>query len=35
MIMNRPTADLPADLRNFDAFYVGCNHLQQMAEAAE
>lgn len=35
IIMNRKTVDLPNDLRNFDAFLVGCNHLAQMAEAAE
>ena len=35
IIMNRKTVDLPNDLRNFDAFLVGCNHLVHMAEAAE
>ncbi len=35
MITNRPCVDLPADLRNFDSFLVGCNHLAQLAEAAE
>ena len=35
MIMNRQTVDLPSDLRNFDSFLIGCNHLASMAEAAE
>ena len=35
MIMNRQTVDLPGDLRNFDSFLVGCNHLARLAEAAE
>ncbi len=35
LITNRQTVDLTSDLRNFDAFFVGCNHLVEMAEAAE
>ncbi len=35
MILNRPSVGLPAKLRNFDAFAVGCNHLAQLAQAAE
>ena len=35
IITNRATVDLPADLRNFDSFLIGCNHLVQMAQAAE
>ena len=26
-IVNRKTHNLPKDLRNFDAFYIGCNHV--------
>ena len=35
MITNRKTADLPGELRNFDAFAIGCNHLARRAQAAE
>ena len=34
-ILNRKAVDLPANLRNFDAFQVGCNHLVKLAQAAE
>lgn len=35
MVSNRKLANLPDDLRNFDAFYVGCNHVSGLAQAAE
>jgi phosphonoacetate hydrolase len=35
IITNRKTVGLSANLRNFDAFAIGCNHLAAMAEAAE
>ncbi len=31
MIFNRKTRSLPGNLRNFDAFFVGCNHLEPQA----
>ncbi len=34
-ITNRKIVDLTKDLRNFDAFSVGCNHLAAIARAAE
>jgi phosphonoacetate hydrolase len=35
IITNRKAAGLSGDLRNFDAFAIGCNHLSVLAEAAE
>jgi phosphonoacetate hydrolase len=35
ILTNRKLVDLDAPLRNFDAFFIGCNHLLAMAEAAE
>jgi phosphonoacetate hydrolase len=35
IITNRKARDLPRNLRNFDAFAIGCNHLAAVAEAAE
>lgn len=34
-ITNRKIVNRHGDLRNFDAFFVGCNNLQMMAQAAE
>ncbi|MGI9405660.1 MAG: phosphonoacetate hydrolase, partial [Hyphomicrobiaceae bacterium] len=35
IILNRKAVDLPADLRNFDAFFIGCTQAAKLAEAAE
>jgi phosphonoacetate hydrolase len=35
IITNRKIVDLPGSLRNFDAFFVGCNHLAALPKAAE
>jgi len=35
IITNRKAVSLSGNLRNFDAFAIGCNHLAAMAEAAE
>ena len=35
MIINRKVQGLPQNLRNFDAFFVGCNNLAASVEAAE
>jgi len=29
IILNRRSVNLKADLRNFDAFYIGCNHVAE------
>ena len=35
IVSNRKLVNLPADLRNFDSFYIGCNHVSGLAQAAE
>ncbi|MEM7428363.1 MAG: phosphonoacetate hydrolase [Pseudomonadota bacterium] len=35
IVSNRKLANLPEDLRNFDAFFIGCNHVAGLAQAAE
>jgi phosphonoacetate hydrolase len=35
IITNRRAKDLAGTLRNYDAFYIGCNRLETLAEAAE
>ncbi len=35
IILNRKAADLPSNLRNFDAFYIGCSQAAKLAQAAE
>ncbi len=35
IILNRKAVDLPANLRNFDAFFIGCTCAAKLAEAAE
>lgn len=35
IITNRRAKDLTGTLRNFDAFHIGCNQLETLAEAAE
>jgi phosphonoacetate hydrolase len=35
IIVNRPTRELPQELRNYDAFFIGCNHVSALAAAAE
>ena len=35
IILNRKAAGLPGTLRNFDAFFIGCNCVAAVAEAAE
>jgi phosphonoacetate hydrolase len=35
IITNRRAKDLAGTLRNYDAFHIGCNRLETLAEAAE
>lgn len=35
IILNRKAANLPADLRNFDAFQIGCSQAANLTQAAE